>query len=136
MRDHVFQALPYPVRIVVGMLVYRSTITTLHGQGTGRYTAEEIAYFRKTIWDGINDLLVESKSKAKSAITDSRVPFWVFAGEKPTEADATLFGFIVSVLTSTAGPDSQKVVKGFPVILDYAQRIQDKYFPDYENWSL
>lgn len=29
-------------------------------------------------------------------------------------------------------PDSQAVVKGLPVLLDYAGRIHDAYFPDYE----
>ncbi|KAK9780082.1 putative Glutathione S-transferase [Seiridium cardinale] len=135
MRNHVFQALPYPVRILVGMLVYRSTVATLHGQGTGRYSAEEIAGFRQEIWESVNDLLVESRTKSTSDSAGSQEPFWVFGGEKPTEADATLFGFIVSVLVSTAGPDSQKVVRSFPVVLDYARRIQDKYFPDYESWS-
>ncbi|KAK6067947.1 glutathione s-transferase [Seiridium cupressi] len=131
-----YHALPYPVRILVGMLVYRSTVATLHGQGTGRYSAEEIAGFRQEIWESVNDLLVESRTKSTSDSAGSQEPFWVFGGEKPTEADATLFGFIVSVLVSTAGPDSQKVVRSFPVVLDYARKIQDKYFPDYESWGL
>ncbi|KAI0133686.1 hypothetical protein BJ170DRAFT_690070 [Xylariales sp. AK1849] len=134
MRDHIFQALPYPVRVVVGMMAYRGTIATLHGQGTGRYTPEEISGFRREIWEATNDLLVAARPKSGNA--DAGKPFWVFGGEKPTEADTTLFGFIVSVLVCTAGPDSQKVVKAFPVILDYVGRIQDVYFPDYEKWTL
>lgn len=133
MRDHVFQAMPWPLRIVVGLLVYRSTTATLRGQGTGRYSPEEIADFRREIWAGFNDLLLESRSKSGSA--SSQGPFWVLGGGKPTEADATLFGFIVSVLISTAAPDAQKVVRGFPALLDYVQRIQGRYFPDYENWD-
>lgn len=31
-----------------------------------------------------------------------------------------------------SAPESQKVVKSFPTILDYARRIHDRYFPDYE----
>lgn len=134
MRDHVFQALPYPVRVVIGIMVYRGTVSTLHGQGTGRYTAEEIAAFRQEIWEAVNDLLLASRAKAGKA--SSERPFWILGGENPTEADATLFGFIVSVLLCTAAPDSQKVVKRFPVILDYADRIQGTYFPDYEKWTL
>lgn len=34
-----------------------------------------------------------------------------------------------------SGPDSQKLVKQFPVILDYARRIHEVYFPDYEKWE-
>jgi hypothetical protein len=134
MRDHIFQTMPYPVRVIVGIVVYRGTVATLHGQGTGRYTPEEIADFRREIWGGVNDLLVAARSK--SGTPSSGKPFWVLGGENPTEADATLFGFIVSVLICTAAPDSQKVVNGFPVVLDYANRIQDTYFPDYEKWKL
>lgn len=32
-------------------------------------------------------------------------------------------------------PDSQKVVRGFPVVVEYATRIQERYFPDYERWE-
>ncbi|KAI1866778.1 uncharacterized protein JN550_007325 [Neoarthrinium moseri] len=134
MRDHVFHALPYPVRLLVGMMVYRSTVATLHGQGTGRFTPEEITAFRQEIWVAVNDLLIASRSKSERAKPNE--PFWVLGGDSPTEADATLFGFIVSVLLCRAAPDSQKVVRGFPTVLAYADRIHDKYFPDYEKWKV
>lgn len=132
MRDHILQALPYPVRVVVGLIVHRGAKATLHGQGTGRYGADEIAAFRREIWESINELLLEARRNSG----EGKDPFWVFGGGQPSEADAALFGFIVSVLISTAAPDSQRVVKEFPVIIDYAERIQDQYFPDYEKWSV
>ncbi|KAK7942409.1 uncharacterized protein PG986_011522 [Apiospora aurea] len=138
MRDHIFGALPYPLRVVIGLLAYRGTVATLHGQGTGRYSGEEIAAFRREVWEGVDALLRASRDKARAArdTRDEGKPFWILGGEGPTEADATVFGFVVSVLICTAGPDSQKVVKGLPVILEYAERIQDRYFPDYEKWTL
>ena len=33
------------------------------------------------------------------------------------------------------GPESTKLVRKFPMILDYAGRIHDKYFPDYGKWE-
>ncbi|KAK8131780.1 glutathione S-transferase [Apiospora sp. TS-2023a] len=152
MRDHIFAAMPYPLRVVIGLLAHRGMVATLHGQGTGRYTADEIASFRLEIWKSINALLTASRDKARAralaggskpgmvwegeAGGKEKEPFWVLGGEGPTEADATVFGFVVSVLICTAGPDSQAVVKGFPVILEYADRIQDRYFPDYVKWIL
>lgn len=97
MRDHILSALPWPMRILVGNLIYRGAIKTLNGQGTGRYTADEIRAFRQEIWESINGLLVSSEARVASG-----GPFWVLGGEEPTEADATLFGFIVSVLICTA----------------------------------
>jgi len=97
MRDHVLWSLPYPVRVLVGLLVYRNNAATLHGQGTGRYSADEIAAFRAEIWERVAALLVKAKRD-----TPSEGVFWALGGAEPTEADTTLFGFIVSVLICTA----------------------------------
>ncbi|KAL4917841.1 hypothetical protein BDW62DRAFT_201394 [Aspergillus aurantiobrunneus] len=123
-------AIPYAVRIVVGLLIYRSTVQTLQGQGTGRYSAEEIRGFRVEAWEAVNDLLVALKAKTQSG----DAPFWVLGGEEPTEADTTVFGFVVSALICDAGPKTRELVNEFPVITEYARRIHDAYFPDYERW--
>ena len=100
MRDHILQALPYPMRVVVGLLIYRKTMQTLNGQGTSRYTPDEIRAFRQEIWEAINELLIASRTTIKGGPNDN--PFWVLGGEGPTESDATLFGFIMSILVCTA----------------------------------
>ena len=97
MRDHALGAIPYPLRVVVGILAYRKHVSMLHGQGTGRFTDEEIRRFKVEIWETIDGLLRASREKAAEG-----APFWALGGEGPTEADATLFGFVVSVLVSTA----------------------------------
>jgi len=100
MRDHILQALPYPMRVAVGLLIYRKTMQTLNGQGTSRYTPDEIRTFRREVWEAINELLMASRTTVKGGPNGN--PFWVLGGEGPTESDATLFGFIVSVLVCTA----------------------------------
>ncbi|KAI9840405.1 MAG: hypothetical protein M1837_001618, partial [Sclerophora amabilis] len=120
MREHILSALAYPLRVVLGFLISRKTTQTLHGQGTGRYTAVEISTFKHEIWDGINALLSSARRTttvtAAAATSDddddddddddedevAKKPFWLLGGETPTEADATLFGFITSVLVCTA----------------------------------
>ncbi|KAH9907238.1 hypothetical protein F4778DRAFT_721137 [Xylariomycetidae sp. FL2044] len=135
MRDHALWSVPYPMRVIVGLIISRNMTATLYGQGTGRLTPEEISTLRAEIWHTINGMLLASRSKSQPADVN-REPFWALGGDEPTEADACLFGFIVSVLLCTAGPDSQKVVKGYTAILDYADRVHSKYFPDYEKWTL
>ncbi|RYP42457.1 hypothetical protein DL767_000145 [Monosporascus sp. MG133] len=135
MRDHVLRDAPYPVRLIVGLLIYRKTTATLHGQGTGRFAPEEIAMFRLEIWEAFSDLLRASREKMRKGAGEDRGPFWVLGREDPTEADCALFGFIVSVVICTAAPDSQNVVRKFPILLEYAGRIHDRYFPDYEKWT-
>ncbi|KAI0203639.1 hypothetical protein F4808DRAFT_26057 [Astrocystis sublimbata] len=127
--------IPWAIRVLVGNLAYRNTVATLHGQGTGRFTPDEIAAFRREIWESFSDLLLESRTKTRSEAATTKTgpePFWVLGGPQPTEADASLFGFVSSALICTAGPGSRADVKSFPVLLDYAQRIQEHYFPDYE----
>ncbi|CAJ2505675.1 Uu.00g130690.m01.CDS01 [Anthostomella pinea] len=138
-----YHSIPFwPMRYLIGLLIHRSTTATLHGQGTGRYSPDEIAALRREIWDGVGDLLVASRCRSRSSGGAAKInekeeeePFWVLGGAAPTEADACLFGFIVSVLICAAGPDSQDVVRSVPVLLDYASRIHDRYFPDYEKWT-
>ncbi|KAK8052658.1 hypothetical protein PG996_011959 [Apiospora saccharicola] len=150
MRDHIFAAMPYPLRVVIGLLAHRGMVATLHGQGTGRYTAEEIASFRLEIWESINSLLTASRDKARArARGSSRSPGVVWEGEVGGKGEGAFLGLgrggayaggcdgvWVCGQRFDLGPDSQAVVKGFPVILEYADRIQDRYFPDYEKWTL
>lgn len=101
MRPGVLSALPYPVQVVVGLLAYRQNMRTLYGQGTGRFSPEEVSSFRLQIWESISALLVESKSKSKLA-QDNDGTFWVLGSTEPTEADATVFSFICSALVCSA----------------------------------
>ncbi|KAL4799040.1 hypothetical protein BDV19DRAFT_321032 [Aspergillus venezuelensis] len=136
MRDTVLAAIPYPIRVVVASMLYRNIVAGLYAQGTGRYTPEEVQVFRVEAWEAISDLLLAAKAKSHSKNgSNEEKPFWVLGGEGPTEADATVFGFVVSVLVCIAGPKTKELVKGFPVLLEYARRIHDAYFPDYELWK-
>jgi hypothetical protein len=110
MRDHVLWPIPWPVRVVVGMLIYRNTVATLHGQGTGRFSAEEIAEFRREIWESFADLLLEARTKKHNNNArpdeveeeEEEEPFWVLGGSAPTDVDTALFGFVTSALLCTA----------------------------------
>ena len=98
MRSGIFAPLSYPLQVVIGLLVHRRVMRTLYGQGTARFSTEEISSFRKQIWENLNALLVASR--AKQAEPDAM--FWVLGGDGPSEADATLFGFITSAMVIDA----------------------------------
>lgn len=42
---------------------------------------------------------------------------------------------MIVLIVLARGPESQKVVKSFPAVGDYARRIHDRYFPDYACWE-
>ncbi|KAI1342963.1 hypothetical protein F5Y15DRAFT_371516 [Xylariaceae sp. FL0016] len=136
MRDHTLSAIPYPLRLLIGLLISRTMTATLHGQGTGRFSDAEVRVLRDEVYAGLNDLLLTSRTHAKGGSSSTEAPFWALGGAEPTEADATLYGFIVSALICTAGPESQKIVRTHPAILDYADRIHKTYFSDYEKWEI
>jgi Glutathione S-transferase N-terminal domain len=131
MRDHAMWSIPYPMRVIVGLLAYRGNVQKLHDQGTGRFSNEEILGFKREIWSAIAGMLNDSKKKRKQ-----NECFWILGGETATEADATLFGFIISVLVCHAAPESLELVKTeFPILVEYAKQIHDEMFPDYEIWK-
>lgn len=86
------------MQVVLGNIVYRKQIRTLHGQGTLRFTAEEISAFQAEIWAKLNGLLEAARAKCR----ERHGPFWVWATDGPADADAALFGFIVSAMICEA----------------------------------
>ncbi|KAK5227373.1 hypothetical protein LTR72_003363 [Exophiala xenobiotica] len=127
-RDKALWSIPYPMRIVIGYFVHRRIAHTLQGQGTGRFNDEELRALKTEIWEYVDNILAQRLQRVSVS-----EPAWILGGKDPTEADATLFGFIVSVLVSKSNPESQKLVKSFPNLIDYAGRIHDRFFPDYEK---
>ncbi|KAE8149440.1 hypothetical protein BDV25DRAFT_167867 [Aspergillus avenaceus] len=131
MRDTLLAAVPWPIRVLIGLRIYSKVKRTMQGQGTLLLSDEEIDESRRKIWETLNAALVESRSKYAGA----EGPFWVSGGEAPTEVDAVLFGFIVSGLICYAAPETQKIIRSFPTLVDYARRIHERYFPDYALWE-
>jgi hypothetical protein len=130
MCDYAMAKVPFPQRAISGDLIYKANIKKLHDQGTGRFSEDEICSFRREIWTVVNAFLEESRNTVRSEEC-----FWVLGGAKPTEADATVYGFIVSTLIADAGPESKRLVQSeCPAAVDYATRIHRQYFPDYEMW--
>jgi hypothetical protein len=95
-RDTALYSIPYPVRVLVGYLVHRTVSSTLHGQGVGRLTAEEVRSLKTEIWQSVNSVLEQRLREAHTA----EEPVWFLGGDRPSECDATMFGFIVSVMAT------------------------------------
>lgn len=95
-RDKTLYAIPWPMRIYIGSVVHSKIVQTLNGQGTGRHSDQEIFSFVREVWQTLDEALAVSKSKSSPD-----APFWVLGGSSPTEADASLFGFVTSALVAT-----------------------------------
>ncbi|KAJ5992290.1 hypothetical protein N7451_008014 [Penicillium sp. IBT 35674x] len=129
MRDNVLGALPWPVRVIVGNIVYYKNVRNTMGQGTGKFSAEEIAASRIDIWETLNAAISESYAQNRG----KEGPFWVWGGNEPTEADAVVYGFVVSGLVcGPAAPTTKGIIQSHAALMEYARRIHNTYFPDYE----
>ncbi|KAJ5827304.1 hypothetical protein N7447_004067 [Penicillium robsamsonii] len=128
MRSKILGNTPWPVQVIVGNIIYNKNVRNQQGQGTGSFSTEEIATFRQEIWESVNGLL----SAAQAQHRDREGPFWVWSGDAPTEADAVVFGFVVSGLVCGAAPGTKQIVNSYPALVEYARRIHEKYFPDYQ----
>lgn len=104
MRPGVLGAVPWPAQVAVGLLAYRSQMAAMQGQGSACFTSEEQNSFKAEIWQGIDALLVESAKKGSKSKDKAKksAPYWVLGGSEPTEADSTLYGFIVAGLVCNA----------------------------------
>jgi Glutathione S-transferase N-terminal domain len=94
-RDQVLGDAPWLVRWLIGGMIYRSHVKTLHGQGTGRFSVQEARGFREEIWVRLNGMLAESRKKQSSRPNEC---FWCLGGDGPTSCDSTVFGFVSSAL--------------------------------------
>jgi hypothetical protein len=104
MRGSILAPLPYPMQVIVGLIIYRKVVQTLYGQGTSRFSADEIDALKLGGWESVNAMLVNAKGKrspSKGTGNESEV-FWVLGGAEPTEADTVIFGFIAAGLSCPA----------------------------------
>ncbi|KAJ4359903.1 uncharacterized protein N0V89_000460 [Didymosphaeria variabile] len=130
MRDHALWSIPYPMRVLIGLLAFRANVNKFYEQGAGRFSDAETRALIKDVWAGVSGLLEESRRKAHGGEC-----FWVLGGKEPTEADATVFGFVVSNLVCDAAPETRGLLKeDFGVCVEYAERVHRAWFPDYEMW--
>ncbi|KAK0735376.1 hypothetical protein B0T21DRAFT_289712 [Apiosordaria backusii] len=132
--------LTWVMQWLIGGKIYKDITRTLYGQGTGRYSAEDVRTLKEEVWESVNAFLVEARREtlARRGGQDEKngEPFWILGGEGPTEADCTVYGMVAGrLMCSTAAPETGRLVRSYPVVVDYARRIHDRYFGDYDLWE-
>ena len=99
MRDQgPFSYLPWGIRHVAGFFIKRYCWAMLYFQGTGRHKPDEVWRLLQESVGALEDYAQAARAKADGASTG---PFWIIGGQKPTEADFTLFGYVANLLQVT-----------------------------------
>ncbi len=100
MRDFgPFASLPWGIRHLTGIAIGGFSWLMLYFQGTGRHKPDELKALRQEAIAALSDYAEAAYAKSEK---DSNRPFWILGGEKPTEADFTLFGYLAAVMVSKA----------------------------------
>ena len=110
-----FQALPALIRPLVTAMIRKSVRRTLHGQGFGRHSCEEIATLADRDFKAISDYL---GTKA-----------YIF-GDTPTAVDATLYAFVLGCLCPIfTGPVRERAER-YPALKSYKDRMTARFYPE------
>jgi glutathione S-transferase len=110
-----FAAVPAPLRGFVQAMVKRRLRKTLHGQGTGRHSADERAQ------------LSERAIGAIAAIVGDG-PYLM--GGRPCGADATVYAFLRGALCPLFEGPLLAAVQARPVLTSYCNRLTKRYYSD------
>jgi glutathione S-transferase len=111
-KDLFFSGLPFPLKYFVPNIARKSVLQSMVSQGIGRHTRDEIYQM------GMEDL------DAVSAILGDKS--FLF-GDQPSMADATAYGFLISII----GPDIATPLKahaiGLPNLVTYCERMGEVF---------
>jgi len=110
-----FERIPAPIRPIVTAMVRRKLRTTLHGQGTGRHSQDEILALATRSVGAIADFLDDK-------------PF--FMGSEPTGVDATMFAFVCGVLCPHFESRTRAVAERRDNLRRYVGRMTARFYPD------
>jgi glutathione S-transferase len=110
-----FNAIPALVRPLVRTLARRKVAKSLHLQGMGRHSREEIVALARLDLDAVATLLADK-------------PY--FLGERPCGADATVFAFIAGTLCARFQTPLRDHAERHANLVAYRDRMQREFFPE------
>jgi glutathione S-transferase len=113
---HYFEAAPALIRPLIVAKVRRDVRKAIHAHGMGRHSQDEITQLAT---GDINAIAAQLGDK----------PY--FMGAEPTGVDATVFGFVASVLCPVFETTQRTVAEGHANLVAYNARMMARYYPDF-----
>jgi glutathione S-transferase len=110
-----FDPIPAPMRVFIVPLIRRSVRKNLHAHGMGRHTNEEITELATRVIESLAAILGDK-------------PFLM--GSRPCGADATVFAFVVGLLTPYFNSSLHTHALRHANLIAYRDRLQREYYPD------
>lgn len=110
-----FGGMPPLIRSIVPVIARASVKRALYGQGIGRHLREEIMTLAADDIRAVSDLLGDEN---------------FILGDRPSSYDASVYGFVSSILDCTLDCPSKKTILAFPNLVDYCNRITRSFYPE------
>jgi len=112
---HFFDTIPVPARPLVKAMVRRGVRRTLHGQGIGRHSREEIVTLAAAALRALADVLGDND---------------YLMGPAPCGADATAFAFAAGALCPPFEGGVRRAAESHPNLVAYEKRMRERFYPD------
>ena len=113
-RPAFFDALPWPLRVIVPMVARRGIRAELRGHGIGRHSVEQIHALGVADVDALAALLGDQA---------------YFLGAKATSIDAVAAAFLANILLVPLETPIKAAAAGHANLVAYCQRMAAQYFP-------
>lgn len=112
-RAEYFKAVPGLIRGLVFRKVLGDVNRTLHMQGLGRHTREEMVAFGRDDIDAVAGQLGDQA---------------FFLGERPTSIDATVYAALANLIDCTLGSPLKDHAAAKPALVAYVRRCEERFF--------
>ena len=112
-REVFFGKMPALVRAFLPGMLQKNIKKTLHGQGTGRHTHDEIMALGKADLDAFSQILGDSA---------------YLLGNEPTSIDAVGYGFMAQLMYTPFEDEVVTYAKTLKNVVAYTNRIRDRYY--------
>ena len=114
LRDYLFQAIWYPLRLVIAGMIRKKVRCNLYGHGLGRHSQTEIYALARQDLQAMSDLLGEHD--------------FVF-GDRPSRFDCTLHAYVAGTIQCSLHSPLNDAGLEFANLVAYNERMNALYYP-------
>lgn len=112
-KESFFSKLPIPLKWFLPGTIQKDVKKTLHRQGYGRHSLEELIVKSDEVFSSLSVLLADK-------------PY--FFGEQPSSFDAVAYSILCEFITVSYDTPFNDKARGYENLVAYCQRIESNYY--------